>query len=249
MYKVISFGHRCSSASFIKLLDLKTESYPFDWIVSKLDVVQNCIETNFVNFLNVNNYVAKNTETYNMIDNTKRHICNENIQVNVFYETNNNNNSDNNNTDNTDNNNNISTYNYKLALTHHNLNNVTDYEYYQRCIVRLYELFEMDIRKYYIYFHPIVGINEYQHTKEHILNEFDNFNQFITTKTTNIFGIYFILINHSEHVKSIKIKETPHYTVFILFCNANFLDGGGTFSGNYRSEESEVLHILKNIFI
>jgi hypothetical protein len=235
MHKVISFGHRCSSASFIKLLDLKTESYPFDWIVSKLDVVQNCIETNFVHFLNVNNYVAKNTETYNMIDNTKHHICNENIQVNVFYETNNDNN--------------ISTYNYKLALTHHNLNNVADYEYYQRCIVRLYELFEMDVRKHYIYFHPIVGINEYQHTKEHILNEFDIFNQFITTKTTNIFGIYFILINHSENVKSIKIKETPDYTVFILYCNANFLDGGGTFSRNYHSEEAEVLHILKNIFI
>jgi len=240
MYKVISFGHRCSSASFIKLLDLKTESYPFDWIVSKLDVVQNCIETNFVNFLNVNNYVAKNTETHNMIDNIKYHICNETIQVNVFYETNN---------DNNNNNNNISTYNYKLALTHHNLNNVADYEYYQRCIVRLYELLEMDIRKYYIYFHPIVGINEYQHNKDNMLTEFDIFNQFITTKTTNIFGIYFILVNHSENVKSIKIKETPDYIVFILFCNANFLDGGGTFSGNYHSEESEVVHILKNILI
>ena len=166
MHKVISFGHRCSSASFIKLLDLKTESYPFDWIVSKLDVIQNCIETNFVHFLNVNNYVATNTETYNMIDNTKYHICYENIQVNEFYET-----------DNT--NNNISTYNYKLALTHHNLNNVDDYEYYQRCIDRFNNLFEMDIRKYYIYFHPIVGINEYQHTKEHIFNEFDNFGSLV----------------------------------------------------------------------
>ena len=107
----------------------------------------------------------------------------------------------------------------------------------------------MDVRKYYIYFHPIVGINEYQHTKEHIFNEFDNFNQFITTKTTNIFGIYFILINHSENMKSIKIKETPDYMVFILYCNANFFDGGGTFSGTYKSEETEVLDILKNIFI
>ncbi len=30
MYKVISFDHRCSSASFIKILNLKTESYPFN---------------------------------------------------------------------------------------------------------------------------------------------------------------------------------------------------------------------------
>jgi len=235
MYKVISFGHRCSSASFIKLFDLKTESYPFDWIVSKLDVIQNCIETNFVNFLNADNYVATNTETYNMIDNKKYHICNENIQVNVFYETNNDNN--------------ISTYNYKLALTHNNLNNVDTHEYYQRCIVRLYELFEMDIRKYYIHFYPIVGINEFINNKDKMLTEFDIFSQFIITKTKNIFGIYFILINHSENVKSIKIKETQDYIVFILYCNDKFLDGGGTFSGNYHSEQAEVINILKNTII
>jgi hypothetical protein len=42
MYKVISFGHRCSSASFIQNLNLKTESYPFDWLVSKLDIIKDC---------------------------------------------------------------------------------------------------------------------------------------------------------------------------------------------------------------
>ena len=50
MYKVISFGHRCSSASFIQNLNLKTESYPFDWLVSKLDIIKDCIETKFVHF-------------------------------------------------------------------------------------------------------------------------------------------------------------------------------------------------------
>ena len=236
MYKVISFGYRCSSASFIKGLDLKTESYPFDWIVSKLDVVQHCIETKFDHFLNVNNYVGKNTETYNIIDNAKYHICHENIQVNVFYETD-------------TSNNNTSTYNYKLALTHHNLNNTADYEYYERCIVRLYELFEMNIRKYYIYFHPVIGINDFLNNKDNLLTEFDSFNQFIKTKTTNIFGIYFILIKHNENMNSIKIKETEDYIVFILYCNTDFLDGGGTFSGNFYAEQEEVIRILKNIFV
>ena len=36
MYSVISFGHRCSSATIIQNLNLKTESYPFDWLVSKI---------------------------------------------------------------------------------------------------------------------------------------------------------------------------------------------------------------------
>ena len=230
--KVISFGHRCSSAFFIKLLNLKTESYPFDWLVSKLDVIKDCIETNFVHFLNVNNYITQNTETFNIIDNRKSHICNEVAQVNTFYETDKNN---------------RQTYNYKLALNHRNLND--DYEYYERCINRLYKLFKTDIQKYYIYFHPIIGINYFQNNKENILIEFDNFNRYIIEKTNNIFGIYFILIKHSKNIKSIKIKEMPNYNVFIIYCNDNFLDGELPFMGDYNLEQEEVLSILKNILI
>ena len=36
-----------------------------------------------------------------------------------------------------------------------------------------------------------MGINDFQNNKETILNEFDNFNQYIIKKTKNIFGIYF----------------------------------------------------------
>lgn len=232
MYKVISFGHRCSSAAFIQHLNLKTESYPFDWLVSQLDIIQDCIETKFVHFLNVNNYITQNTEASNIIDNTKTHICNEDAQVNTFYETDIQN---------------IQLYNFKLALNHRNLNN--DYGYYIRCIDRLYALFETDIQKYYLYFHPIMGINDFQNNKENILNEFDNFNKYIIEKTKNIFGIYFILIRYTENIKSIKLKETSTYNVFVLYCNDDFLDGSLTFAGNHITEKEEVLSILTNIFI
>jgi hypothetical protein len=231
MYKVISFGHRCSSASFIKSLHLKLESYPFDWLVSKLDIIKDCIETKFVHFLNVNNYITKNTESVNVIDNIKTHICNEVSKVNIFYETDVQN---------------IQTYDFKLAFNHRNINN--DYEYYQRCINRLYELFETDIQKYYLYFHPIMGINDFQINKEHILNDFNNFNQYIIEKTKNIFGIYFILIRYNENIKSIQLKETQTYNVFLLYCNDNFIDGGDPFMGNHKIEKEEVLSILNNIF-
>ena len=231
MFKVISFGYRCPSASFIQLLNLKTESYPFDWLVSNLDVIKDCIETKFIHFLNINNYIVRNSETFNMIDNTKNFMDYESVEVNVFYETGIHN----------------STFNYKLGLNHRNLNN--DYEYYQRCINRLYELLEMDIKKYYIYFHPIMGINDYHNNKENILNDFDNFNQYIIGKTKNIFGVYFILIKHTENIKSIKLKETSKYNVFVLYCNDNFLDGGTPFMGDHSIEKEEVLSILKNTFV
>jgi hypothetical protein len=142
---------------------------------------------------------------------------------------------------------NIYTYHYKLAFNHNNVNN--DYEYYQRCINRLYELLETDIQKYYLYFHPIMGINTFQNNKDNILNDFNNFSQYITEKTKNIFGIYFILVRHNENIKSIKLKETPNYYIFVLYCNDNFIDGGGSFVGNSDKEREEVLSILKNIFI
>jgi hypothetical protein len=232
MYKVISFGYRCSSAAFIQKLNLKTESYPFDWLVSKLDIIKDCIETKFVHFLNINNYIIKNTETINIIDNTKTHIRNEVAQINTFYETDIEN---------------IYTYNFKLAFNHRNINN--DYEYYQRCINRLYKLFETDIQKYYLYFHPIIGINDFQNNKENILNDFDTFNQYIIGKTKNIFGIYFILIKHNENIKSIKLKETLNYFVFVLYCNNNFIDVNLPFGGDHNIEQEEVLSILRNIFI
>lgn len=231
MYKLISFGHRCSSASFIRLLNLKTESYPFDWLVSKLDVIEDCIKTKFVNFLNENNYQIEPTQTYNMIDNEKIHICDEVAHINNYYQNDNKNNS---------------TYHYKLALNHHNIQN--DKEYYIRCINRLYELFLSDIKKYYIYFNPIVGINEYEQIKDTILNEYDNFNKFILTQTNNIFGIYFILIKHTDNnIKSIKIKETSNYNIYIIYCNENFLDGGDPFMGEHELEKKEILLILENI--
>lgn len=233
MYKVISFGHRCTSAGFIKLLNLKTESYPFDWLVSKLDVIKDCIETDFVHFLNPDNYITKNIECFNITNNTKKHICHEVAHINTYYETDVEN---------------IQTGKFKLAINHHDI--ISDRDYYQRCITRLYELLKMDIRKYYIHFHPLVGTQEYDQNKECILNEFEQFNQFIRDKTKNIFGLYFILINDNTGTISIKLKEDLNYAVFIIYCNDNFLDGGETFMGvypeNFLSEEQEVLRILQS---
>jgi len=241
MHSVISFGHRCSTASFLKMLNLKTESYPFDWVVSKLQVIQHCIETRFHDFLNVNNYITLNTETYNITDNVKSHVCYETIQVNKFYEEVK--------TEKDGEKPSKSTYSYQLALTHHNLNNNDDREYFKRCVDRLYELFRTDTKKYYIYFHPVMGNNDFTNN-QNILVDFDNFNKFIL-KQTDIFGIYFIPVKHNSTTseKSIKIKETNNYHVFILYCDDNFIDGGGTFSGNYHVVELEVLNILKRYFV
>lgn len=235
MYKVISFGHRCTSSGFIKHLGLKTESYPFDWLISKLDVIKDCIETKFIHFVDLNNYIIKKTETYNLIDNIKNHICYEDTHINIFYENYNNN---------------TPTYHYKLAINHNFLiDHSEESQYYKRCIKRLYELLNLDIHKYYIYIHQLMGINDFYNNEKSILYEFDDFNQFIKNKTKNIFGLYFILIKYDENIKSFKLKEEDFYDVFVIFCNNNFLDTGPQFYGECNLENKEILKILKRYFV
>lgn len=235
MFEVISFGHICFSSSFIKILNLKTQSYLFNWLVSKLDVIKDCIETKFIHFLNRDNYKQITTQTVNIIDKEKIFICNETAQINYHYETDKDN---------------INKYSFKLVLNHHDIiNNNDDYEYYKRCIERLYKLFEKDyIKKYFIYFNPIMSINDFENKKEDILCDFDNSCKFIIQKTKNIFGIYFILLKRNKNTDSIKFKETKDYVVFLIYCNNNFIDGGSPFMGNYESEEQEVMCILKSVF-
>jgi len=231
MYKIISFGYRCATATFLQKLNSKHESYPFDWLVSRLDIIKDCIETEFVHFLNVDNYVSKQTKTLNVVDGETIYICDELSEVNTFYnkhllDTH--------------------TYNYKLVMSHRNTK--TDYDYYKRCINRLYELLATDIKKYYLYFHPILGINDFHKNEENVIKELDDFSQFMDQKTKNIFGIYFLLVKHDSQIPCIEYKSKSNYKIFLLFCNREFVDGGTPFLGNCEKEENEVLRILQTIF-
>lgn len=52
----ISLGPHCYSAGVMKLLNYRKASYPFDWIVSNLEIVNHCLNDNFQLFLDKNRY-------------------------------------------------------------------------------------------------------------------------------------------------------------------------------------------------
>ncbi len=54
---VCSLGTLCHTSYFIKQSNLKTESYPFDWIYSNINVIIDCLEDNFSKFLDKKYYV------------------------------------------------------------------------------------------------------------------------------------------------------------------------------------------------
>ena len=110
---IFSVGHRCTSTSLIKEMKQKFETYPFDWVVSKLDVLAHSIETDFEEYLRVENYVDKLSETFNLCDDVKTHVCYENILYNKYYE-------DDYITD-VKIENKLGTYGMKLAMSHHDI--------------------------------------------------------------------------------------------------------------------------------
>lgn len=48
----VSLGTWCMASQYLKHAGIKKESYPFDWIKSSYDIIADCIDTNFQNFLN-----------------------------------------------------------------------------------------------------------------------------------------------------------------------------------------------------
>lgn len=54
--KYCSFGLNCFSSQLLKRLNLKNESYPFDWLHSNLDIVQDCLNDDFKTFLDKQYY-------------------------------------------------------------------------------------------------------------------------------------------------------------------------------------------------
>jgi len=54
--KFISIGTYCSTAYILKVNNLRTESYPFDYIFSSLEIVKHCINDKFNIFLDKKYY-------------------------------------------------------------------------------------------------------------------------------------------------------------------------------------------------
>ena len=51
IYYNCSLGHDCTSATLFQKKNLKFESYPFDWLISSIPDIIDCLETDFKHFL------------------------------------------------------------------------------------------------------------------------------------------------------------------------------------------------------
>lgn len=251
-YKIFSVGYRCSSAGILKRLNLKTESYPFDWIISRLPIIIHCIETNFEYFLDRNNYELKKTQTihYSMIDEHYTLICNENIQFNKYYQD-------------------IyskqlliipeklnlpnDTYAYHLAINHHDIFYDADYDYFKRCINRFKELLSCSEPKLYLYIHPILTIYDFEKNRKSLINLFLSFQAFLTfTYSSSFTGLFYILVrlHDDDPLKINTIHEIYNNNsfIYIMYVRNDYIDAGEIYTNNNDIETTSLIsHINERI--
>lgn len=215
--KVISIGYRCSIAAILNEMKLKTESYPFDWIVSNLDVATDCITSEFSHFLNKDNYALG--QNNHVLPITSPHSClNLTIAhsyVNTHYES-----------DLTK-----CVFESNLSFPHKNI--IDDFDYYIRCINRFTQtLSNPTEKKALVYIHPIMSFSDWICIHKSTLARFRQFTRFMLTKSNNLKKvIYFVLVynkapDEDDSVKCHLILEKPKYVVWLIYCDNPFIDIG-----------------------
>lgn len=233
----ISFGYRCSSAGILKKLQLKNESYPFDWLISTLSVITDCIKYNFYEFLNIENYTRRHTNTYEMANSKEGFICDEYILFNRYYQPSHMMNETN-------------TYQYQLAMNHRDIYKPDDYEYLQRCIERFNELAQSSLPKKYIHITPLIKLEEYNVFGEHYLENCKNFDDFICDAIKGpISGIIFIMVRSNDtdfRTELLPVQTQMGTQIYVIYTNKDFKDAGETFMGNYYREQEFIENIILN---
>jgi len=236
---VFSLGYRCSAAGILKRLQLKVESFPFDWLVSRLPIIEHCIQTDFREFLEESNYDSLQTNTYHYPtpDSAPNWICGENIHWNRYYEH-----------EFRFERPNIyipkplktprDAYAYRLMMNHKSPTNPDDHAYYERCVTRWRQMSESPDSKLALYVHPT-------QTKDHndieaIITELERFHSSISQTMKNYRGLYVIPVRTEHmypinaHVKDVieTVIDKPDCSIAILWANRDFIDAGEVFMGN-----------------
>lgn len=255
---IFSLGYRCSSAGLIKSLGLKRESYPFDWMVSRLPIIEDCIETDFKYLLDPNHYtcIESTTGNYTSLDPSSRQwICNESVCFNQYYEsfylsqnqwylprpitpT-------------------SDAYGYKCMMNHHNIKrNTNDRDYFGRCVDRWKNMISSSSQTLSLYIHPAVFYEEFISIRDDLLKEFRRFHMSFCDKCNSVNtnttkprrdGIYIIPVktpydNPTDHCAKYVLEEqpdsetSPGCRICILWANRHFVDAGEIFMGNCHVE-------------
>jgi hypothetical protein len=227
--KIFSLGYRCSSAGILKEMRLKQESFPFDWLISRLSVIKQCIQDDFQEFMKIENYENRHTNTYEMAENQNHFICDEYLVINRHYQP-------------PELLNAVNSYQYYLAMNHYLITDTDHRDYYVRCIERFRKALDQPCPKLFVHICPLISEEKYEKTRYSIVNEITYFDRFLYERTEHTSrGLYFIMVKKQglEHPKTTEFVEMfdSGSKYFLIYTNQNFLDAGEIFMGNSHYEK------------
>jgi hypothetical protein len=260
---LVSLGYRCSTAGIIKRLHRKTESYPFDWMISRLSVIRDCIQTQFRYFIDSTQYAQKRTHTTHYHEGSKptpRLICNESVHENTYYQTHEG----------------IretasaripqplsiekgDTYASIMAFNHRDIREDNTQEYYKRCIDRFYAILDPAAttreRIIGLYIHQTITEQEYAEQHQPLCDEFRDFYQstlpehwsavfFIMVRTDHPYPITAYKPNVIECVYTESITPTRYMRVYVVYTNRDFIDAGEIFMQNAYIETDTMCELI-----
>ena len=258
---IFSLGYRCISAGILKSIGLKSESYPFDWLVSRLPIIEHCATNDFVEFLKKENYTGLNRAIYGYPTSdpeSRQWFCDERICVNNLYENETNdrihlylapyltNEHD--------------SYSYKMTTNHHDITSEKDHEYYKRCVSRWKQMWQSPGKKLSLYIHPTLFLEHFNQIRQDLQEDVRRFHRSIR----NIYncgaheGIYIIPVKTpydypTNHCAKYVLEEqpddasTPNCRICILWANSRFIDAGEIFMGECSEETYVVQDYIRKI--
>jgi hypothetical protein len=255
--KVVSLGYRCSTAGILKRLGFKTESYPFDWIVSRLPIIQDCIESDFAFFTNPTFYTKLQTHTTHYHPGTTPtplHICNETIYRNDYYQEHpliqdqiripkplSIQNGD--------------TYAHTCLMNHRDIHETDTQDYYHRCIDRFQNLLQCPPTHpvVAIYIHPTLTEGEFAEQRQQLQHDFARFQMdTIPTHWTVVF-FWIVRTEHPYPITDYKshvietVVDTPHTKMYIVYTNRDFIDAGEIFMQNAYIETDYMCNLIQTL--
>ena len=236
---VFSLGYRCSSAGILKQLGIKTESYPFDWLVSRLPIIEHCVETDFREFLDPSHYEYLHTNTYHYPtpSSEPEWICGEDIHWNRYYQDS---------LPNTSLRHYVPSfltrprdaYAYHLMMNHRNIQKPEDHAYLERCVDRWRTMTKSAQPKVSLYIHPMLTQEELQ--KDELVEELARFHSSFSRRLQNYQGLYVVPVRSLSTETQTPAIEMIHQTetsqIVILWGNHGMMDAGEIFMGDMSRE-------------
>lgn len=245
----IPIGFRCSTANILKKMEIYNVNLPFDDLISSISSIKECIENNFVDFLIKPKCEKIYTKTFPCNEKPCEIIYDETFLANKKYQPY------------------TLQYplnNYQCKSKNNSfIYNNECYQDYKSCVEQFRRIFYSKENKIFVYISPLYSMEELYKQYDEIVREIIEFQSFLENKlhkyNSSLYNLprkilsnnkyktgslFFIMVKNELEskpyitvIKKSNVNKQYDYKIILLQTNADFVDFGTTFTGQYLEEQ------------